>query len=317
MSTPPVSRRSVLTRVGLGSAALGAGVALGASPASADPGPATGPAPDTRPIPARDAATEAPRTAGLTASAVTPGYDYAFLGPTDFTARGAIVYLEPTTVGCYSTASPFLEGTISLPVGAHLREVTLASRVAAGTLLINAYAVNSSDAVSLGSTSVGAAASSTTFAVDAVIDAESIVLVSILGASTSTNVVQRVRFGFEPPYRRFVALGTPLRVYDSRHTAGAGMIEDAEERVIDLAAVLPPGATAAALNLTSTQPTGSGFLSAYAQGTKWSGTSTINFTIGLDVANSSIVAVSPARAVTVRGGGSATHALVDVTGYFI
>jgi hypothetical protein len=329
MSKPPVSRRSLLATAGLGSVALGASVGLasatlGATAAGAaaptEPAPHTPPI-DTRPIGTRPVGTG--RSDTLTASSplpttTTPGFDYAFLGPTNFTARGAVDYHEPTMVGAYSLLSPAIEGTISLPVGARLREISLVAKVAAGTMILNAYSINSSDAVLVGTASVSAGALfPARITLDTVVDADSIVFVSIYGATTSTNVVQRVRFGYEPPYRRFVALSSPVRVLDTRHGMGHAIFAADEERPVDLSAVLPAGATAAACNLTCTQPVGSGYLAAFAANTPWSGTSNVNFGLGLDVANSSLVAVSPERAITVRAGGAATHVLLDVTGYFI
>jgi hypothetical protein len=87
--------------------------------------------------------------------------------------------------------------------------------------------------------------------------------------------------------------------------------------VIDLSSVVPAGAVAAILNVTTTLQSALGFLSLFPDGTAWPGTSSINYVTAQDIANSSIVGVSADRKVKVRCGGGATHVIIDVTGYLI
>jgi hypothetical protein len=114
-----------------------------------------------------------------------------------------------------------------------------------------------------------------------------------------------------------VAVNPQLRVYNGRDTGGLTKIANDEERVIDLSSVVPAGATAAIVNLTTTLQTAVGFLGLFPDGTSWPGTSSVNYVAAQDAANSSIVGVSTGRKIKVRCGGGATHVIIDVTGYLI
>jgi hypothetical protein len=116
----------------------------------------------------------------------------------------------------------------------------------------------------------------------------------------------------------------PRRVYDSR-VSGGRMTSDAE-RTLSLATelgtgtlVIPPGASAAAVNLTLDQTSAAGWLSVRPAGAAWDGTSTINWSIaGAILANGTTSKLGGDRQVTVRCcPGASTHFLVDVLGYYL
>jgi len=113
----------------------------------------------------------------------------------------------------------------------------------------------------------------------------------------------------------------PARVYDSRDAAGK--LGPGEQRVISLAtalegvAVVPMGASAAAITLTVTATEGpGGYVAVFPSGGTWSGTSSVNwFGPGQNLATAAIVALGPDRDVVLLGGANATDVIVDVTAY--
>ena len=116
-----------------------------------------------------------------------------------------------------------------------------------------------------------------------------------------------------PPGSLFLPM-PPQRAYDSR-TAG-GPLAGGTSRTVDLAAMLPNGASAVAYTLTVTGTTGSGYASVYPTGTEVPATSTINWTgPGQTVANSSVASVNQGRQFEVYAN-STTQFVVDVLGYF-
>lgn len=121
----------------------------------------------------------------------------------------------------------------------------------------------------------------------------------------------------------------PARVYDSRLSA-AGALGPNTNRVISVAAgiatggatateVVAPGATAIAFNLTAASPSGPNFLSVVPGDQTGFTTSTLNFPGGFDCANGSVVGLDATRQIRLFCGDQAgsTHAIVDVTGYYL
>ncbi len=126
----------------------------------------------------------------------------------------------------------------------------------------------------------------------------------------------------------------PARVYDSRYTpavsVGVGPLAPGEGRLISVSTayaansatavasnLVPTGATAIAFNLTIAETGPSGYLSVN-PGTAVAVTaSTINWTApGTVVANGSVVKIDASRQVKVFCAGSATHAILDVVGFY-
>jgi hypothetical protein len=149
---------------------------------------------------------------------------------------------------------------------------------------------------------------------------------SVPGAA-ATDPVRWVRLAGSATAGSFVALPSPVRVYDSR-ALPAGKLKGDEERVIDLtsgkngATTIPAivaGATAAAFNLTVDATTASGFVSVYADGATFNNTSNANWAdAGMVAANYVVSAVSALGKIKVRGGGAGTtHVIIDVSGYYL
>ncbi|WP_461163917.1 carboxypeptidase regulatory-like domain-containing protein [Arthrobacter sp. R4-81] len=79
---------------------------------------------------------------------------------------------------------------------------------------------------------------------------------------------------------------------------------------------IPAGAKAAMVNLTVTEPSAAGHLTAYPSRTALPGVSNVNFTKGLTVANFAIVPIGADGRITVRNSSTGPiHLVVDVFGY--
>lgn len=78
---------------------------------------------------------------------------------------------------------------------------------------------------------------------------------------------------------------------------------------------VPVNATAAALNITAVEPSAAGYLTVYPCTLTRPTTSTVNFTVGHDVANSTIATLASDGYVCVYTS-VAVHVVVDITGWF-
>ncbi|MFI0433342.1 MAG: hypothetical protein ACH36H_09385, partial [Candidatus Nanopelagicales bacterium] len=132
----------------------------------------------------------------------------------------------------------------------------------------------------------------------------------------------------------FVAI-TPVRVYDSRWSGvpgvTTGLLAFGDKRPVSVAAsrsssgtvtdanAIPAGATALTVNLTITATQGSGNLAIVPGGVLTSATSSINWTgPGQALANGLTVPIRASdRTVNLLCNGTATQAILDVTGYFL
>ena len=293
-----ISRRKVLAGMGVGAGAA----VVGQGGASA--------APDAQPSGAGGG------EASLVPAAITPGLDYLLLGGSEFMGRTNDIAFSSGTTGVYTTtAGAFIDSHFGLPVGATLKEIEIFAS-GTGSLDIAIYRVSTAVAVTGIGTGSATAAAPGTLTFTEVTDGNSIYVIEIDNTSATLRF-QTARIGFIPPYRRLVTVSPQVRAYNTRDTAGLVKFANTEERVIDLSAVVPAGAVAAVLNLTTTQQEGPGFLGLFPDGTAWPNTSSINYFTGQDIANNSIVGVSADRKIKAHCGGGATHVIVDVTGYLI
>jgi hypothetical protein len=123
-----------------------------------------------------------------------------------------------------------------------------------------------------------------------------------------------------------VFLPVPVRAYDSRN--GDGKLLAGQTRTIGLATgkdangstllAVPPGATAAIVNLTITDTEGAGFVKIYSAAITEPATSSINWSdTGQNLAVSTPVAVDGQGRVKLTGGVNSTNVVVDVIGYYI
>jgi hypothetical protein len=128
------------------------------------------------------------------------------------------------------------------------------------------------------------------------------IIVDVLGYFSPTDPA--------PTAGRFVPID-PTRVLDTR---GSGHLPNGEAVVVPAASGVPAtGVAALVLNVTSTESIGPGFLRAQPTGVVPS-TSTVNYTPGVNSANTVIVPVGSDATVSVFSSNG-SHIVVDVTGY--
>jgi hypothetical protein len=109
---------------------------------------------------------------------------------------------------------------------------------------------------------------------------------------------------------------TPVRAYDSRLTRALDPWERRTVTVTGLPGVPGDGRVkGVVVNVTVTAPTGAGFVSVVPGGAP-PGTSLLNFTPGIDIANGVLLGVGPGGTIDVRNSLGATHVVVDVLGWF-
>jgi hypothetical protein len=123
--------------------------------------------------------------------------------------------------------------------------------------------------------------------------------------------------GYLPPAQSFVPYAGIPRVLDTRDPGPlTGKLGPGEERVVELGIA---GARSAVLNLTVTETSaGGGFVAVFPAGVTWPGNSSINWSAaGQNVANGVITPVDALGRITIRGGATATHVIIDRIGYMI
>ena len=113
----------------------------------------------------------------------------------------------------------------------------------------------------------------------------------------------------------------PTRILDTRNAVGVSTRTPlAGGHTLSLAAAgvhgVPATAIAVALNLTATQGTSSGFLTAYADGGSRPNASDLNWSIGATVPNFVVVPVVDGKINLYNGGAGSVHLVADLAGYY-
>jgi PKD domain len=115
----------------------------------------------------------------------------------------------------------------------------------------------------------------------------------------------------------------PIRLLDTRHGTGAPQAPVASGATIRLrisgTGSIPAGVTAVALNLTAVDGTGTGYVTAYADGVTRPSVSNLNYGGGQTVANEAIVPVVDGYIDLTNSGVNpkvTVDLLADITGYF-
>jgi surface antigen len=115
----------------------------------------------------------------------------------------------------------------------------------------------------------------------------------------------------------------PARILDSRDgtgvvagAVGAGQVIDVQ--VGGAAGIPGTGVSAVAVTLTVVDPTASGYLTPFAQGTAMPVVSALNFAAGTNVAALAIVPLSASGKISIYNGSTgSSQLLADVTGYYV
>ena len=146
---------------------------------------------------------------------------------------------------------------------------------------------------------------------------------SVPGA-TATAPVKWIRLAGTKTAGSFVALPSPVRVYDSRLPSPSPLATGLERTITVTTGpanipAIPIGASAGAFNLTVTDTLQSGFLAIFSDDVSFANTSNINWKADAqDIANFAISAVSATGKVRVRAGGpGSTNFALDVAGYYL
>lgn len=109
----------------------------------------------------------------------------------------------------------------------------------------------------------------------------------------------------------------PSRFLDARTTAPVAPDASVTFQVGGINGI-PANASAVVFNLTATEPSSYGFVTAYASGTSRPGSSNVNFNTGQTIPNSVTVPVGADGKVSLfnRSSGT-THLIADVSGYYL
>ena len=130
--------------------------------------------------------------------------------------------------------------------------------------------------------------------------------------------------GSGPATGLFNALSAPVRAFDSRAGQGYAEVTNRTTRLahgeqvvleLDRPGGVPPGATAAIVNLAVTQGLNPGHLTAFPADAALPTTANLNFVPGQTVANLAVVPLDAEGRLRIRANGS-THLVVDVVGWF-
>ncbi len=128
----------------------------------------------------------------------------------------------------------------------------------------------------------------------------------------------------EEPGSSYVPLPTPSRVVDTRVGGAANKFAADTTKNISLtdppvegATSVPAGATAVVANLTVTNTTADGYLTAFAEGTDPPLVSNLNWAAGRQIPNLATIPLSTDGMITVYNSAGATDVLIDVTGYYV
>ena len=138
---------------------------------------------------------------------------------------------------------------------------------------------------------------------------------SVYNSSAATNLVVDVagwyRSGFVPV--------VPARVMDTRSGLGGIVLGPQETRrlqVVGVGGVPAFGVDAVAANITVTDPTSAGFVTAWPSGRRRPLASNLNFVAGQTVPNAAIIGVGPGGTIELYNSSNSSHLVVDITGWF-
>lgn len=329
-----LTRRNVLA--GLGAAALSGGVAAVAAPQSADADSGAG----------FDGSVDVTAQAAPVVANLTTGLSYLSIDPTSFQplASSSGRAVNQITGVAITTGSGGLVAPLQLPVGATLREVTLAySAPTAGPVLgvwrkplTGPWVILRDPPAGVALPADPAATQVFTVALNDLVDGTSTYMVLVNSVTSTTGLVHGLLVGYVPPPQGstgFVPV-SPMRAYDSRKAGYAvtGPLLPNTDRIVSIkdahdvnggvvsADVVPVGATAIACNLTAARTTASNFLALTPGDATSYSASAINWVgAGVSIANGLIVGIDAARQVRIWNGSLAgsTDVIIDVTGYFV
>jgi hypothetical protein len=142
--------------------------------------------------------------------------------------------------------------------------------------------------------------------------------INLLMAEASADVIVDVLGSFGPNGGVVTAI-TPERIVDSRGGVGTPASPWGENEVRNVAVAgrgsVPAGATAVIANLTATNTTSWGFLSAWPAGAPQPASSNLNFLGGQTVPNLVMLKLGAGGQLSIANGPGSAHVILDVMGY--
>ncbi len=142
--------------------------------------------------------------------------------------------------------------------------------------------------------------------------------INLLMAEASADVIVDVLGSFGPNGGKVTTI-TPERLVDSRSGAGtlARPFGDGEVRNVAIAGrgSVPANATAVIANLTATNTTAWGFLSAWPAGAPQPTSSNLNFLAGQSVPNLVMLKLGAGGSLSIANGPGSANVILDVMGY--
>jgi hypothetical protein len=271
-------------------------------------------------------------SAGLSASAsaptqavdLKPDLTYVVIAPSAFTNdkfMGGRTLLPPGATADDPSVGAALSAPLLLPVGSELREVIVGYTNPAGTVTAELWKKSLFGNYGRPFSSLDLPPPSDPSGFDVrylnfhaeIIDGNFSYEITV-SLPAAGQAVSGVVLGYLPSAQSFFSLPSH-RQYDSR---GGGKLQPGEERTIGLGgdAGVPPQARGAVINLTVTETEGAGYVAVFPANQAWNGTSSINwFGPGQNLANSLVTAMDDLQQVTIRGGASPTHVIIDILGY--
>jgi hypothetical protein len=306
-----ITRREVMTGIGLGAGAL-AGLGVLGAPLTAAAAPAGNHV---------AAWGNFPHVLGAT----NPNLAYAQVdGAAFWPDNGNDRYRESETGLVGRNAGGLLLAPLPIEPGSVVRQISFAYRVGPGTDASLQILENRLDepgmstgavATVVGAGAVGVSTANATLNPAVTLGHGRTYTLSLL--TTVGMTIRGVTVGYTPPAARFVPFaGAQPRALDTRF--GVAKVSSGEEIVVDLGKA---GARGALLNVTVTETEGLGFAAAFDASIAYPGNSSVNWASpGTTVANGVVSAMSADGKVKVRVGGQAVakaHIIVDRLGWFI
>lgn len=138
--------------------------------------------------------------------------------------------------------------------------------------------------------------------------------VSLYNSAGTTHLIADVA-GWFPAISSFTPL-VPARILDTRTSSPLGPGAELDLVVTGQGGVPASGVSAVVFNLTATQPTINGYITAWPAGSARPNASNLNFVAGQTVANLVIARVGANGSVALYNSNGNTHLIADVAGWF-
>ena len=148
-----------------------------------------------------------------------------------------------------------------------------------------------------------------------------VVLATVIAATLSVAFPSSSSVGASDAVKAFVPI-TPTRILDTRQSGQGGPFVHGQTCSLQVTgtSAVPMGAVAVAMNVTVTQPSGTGYVTVWQSDKSQPNTSNLNFVAGEDVPNLVTIGVSGAGQISIYdylyAETGTVHVIVDVVGWY-